>query len=172
MGTSLTLSGLRSVDDTNAACPEASSQMKWYSGAAEDTWIAGDVMYSCTASPPPPPYSPHTVPNDDSWHIVLITVLPLIVIAVILLVFCWKKQRRKGTEWDFFISHTQRDPVATTMASDLYLTFHNMDKTCWLDVKMEARARLAIRVPHPAPDRVRAGLVARRSGTRRLWKRA
>jgi hypothetical protein len=38
--------------------------------------------------------------------------------------------------WDFFLSHTQRDGHATTIASELFSEFRTLGKRCWLDVKM------------------------------------
>ena len=40
---------------------------------------------------------------------------------------------------DFFLSHTQRDPDATGLASELWGEFNRRGKSCWLDVKMKER---------------------------------
>ena len=42
--------------------------------------------------------------------------------------------------WDFFLSHTQRDPLAVMLAELLYSEFAKMGKTVWLDVHMTKRA--------------------------------
>jgi len=38
--------------------------------------------------------------------------------------------------WHFFLSHTQRNGAAVAMAESLFHSFKDMDKKCWLDVKM------------------------------------
>ena len=40
-------------------------------------------------------------------------------------------------EWDFFISHTQRNPEGKLMAEALYNTLEGEGFRCWLDVKMD-----------------------------------
>ena len=42
--------------------------------------------------------------------------------------------------WDFFLSHTQRDPLAVMLAEILYSELAKMGKTVWLDVHMTKRA--------------------------------
>ena len=39
--------------------------------------------------------------------------------------------------WDFFLSHTQRNPDAKLLASEMYYALTDLAKTSWLDVKME-----------------------------------
>ena len=41
--------------------------------------------------------------------------------------------------WDFFLSHTQRDPLAVMLAEILYSELAKMGKTVWLDVRMTRR---------------------------------
>ena len=38
--------------------------------------------------------------------------------------------------WHFFLSHTQRNGDAKTLAADMYHEFKNLGYECWLDVKM------------------------------------
>ena len=38
--------------------------------------------------------------------------------------------------WDFFLSHTQRDPLAVMLAEMLTGILKEMGKTVWLDVHM------------------------------------
>ena len=40
-------------------------------------------------------------------------------------------------EWDFFLSHTQRNGEAKTLALELYAGMREKKKRCWLDVKMD-----------------------------------
>eukprot|EP01052_Picozoa_sp_SAG31_P028374 SAG31_NODE_2733_length_5173_cov_2.072724_1_plen_985_part_00 len=42
----------------------------------------------------------------------------------------------KSHQWDFFVSHTQRDAGATTIAAEIFFGMENYGRTCWLDVKM------------------------------------
>ena len=42
--------------------------------------------------------------------------------------------------WDFFLSHTQQDPLAVALAEILYSELTKMGKTVWLDVRMTKRA--------------------------------
>lgn len=46
--------------------------------------------------------------------------------------------------WDFFISHTQRSGLATTMASQLYADLRELGYSCWLDVRMADRSTSAM----------------------------
>ena len=39
--------------------------------------------------------------------------------------------------WDFFISHTQRNPNAVILASELYYALRERNSSCWLDVRMD-----------------------------------
>ena len=47
-------------------------------------------------------------------------------------------------EWDFFLSHTQRDPAAVALAELLYSEFEKRDLSAWLDVKMKNRDKAAM----------------------------
>jgi len=42
-----------------------------------------------------------------------------------------------GSRWHFFISHTQRNGVATALAADIFHELKSKEYACWLDVKME-----------------------------------
>mmetsp|Transcript_20929 Transcript_20929/g.54415 ORF Transcript_20929/g.54415 Transcript_20929/m.54415 type:complete len:771 (-) Transcript_20929:269-2581(-) len=43
-------------------------------------------------------------------------------------------------KWDFFLSHTQRDPCAKEMAINLYKELSDMGYHVWLDVKMRVKS--------------------------------
>jgi hypothetical protein len=44
--------------------------------------------------------------------------------------------RNAPGEWDFFLSHTQRDAEAKLLASELWAELGRLGYACWLDVKM------------------------------------
>jgi hypothetical protein len=44
-----------------------------------------------------------------------------------------------------FLSHTQRDPAAKLLATEIYEGFAKRQKPCWLDVKMDERDEAAMR---------------------------
>ena len=48
-------------------------------------------------------------------------------------------------KYDFFASHTQRDPEAKLLAQMVYSGLEKMGKSCWLDVMMETRDANAMR---------------------------
>lgn len=47
-------------------------------------------------------------------------------------------------EWDFFLSHTQRDGAATMLCELLFNSFKEMGFTVWLDVRMDKRDMAAM----------------------------
>ena len=47
--------------------------------------------------------------------------------------------------WDFFVSHTQRNGHATTLAAELYAELATHGLTCWLDVRMEQKSEAAMK---------------------------
>eukprot|EP00040_Diaphanoeca_grandis_P009312 m.48403 g.48403 ORF g.48403 m.48403 type:complete len:376 (+) comp20737_c0_seq1:79-1206(+) len=48
-------------------------------------------------------------------------------------------------KWDFFISHTQRSGLATTLAAELYADLQEAGYSCWLDVKMDSKSADAMK---------------------------
>ena len=47
--------------------------------------------------------------------------------------------------WDFFVSYTQRDPAAQTVARALFQKLREAGQTCWLDVEMGSKSEAAMR---------------------------
>lgn len=85
----------------------------------------------------------------------------MIIIAGAVLLWRWQKhggggggatapdpafggESESGT-WDFFISHTQRNGLATTIASELHTDLLAAGATCWFDVKMADKSEAAMR---------------------------
>lgn len=50
-----------------------------------------------------------------------------------------------GNKWHFFLSHTQRNGEAKTLASEVYYEMEKKGYKCWLDVKMEEMDEDAMR---------------------------
>ena len=46
--------------------------------------------------------------------------------------------------WDFFISHTQRNGDAVALATDLYHSLERRGHSVWFDVKMRDKSRAAM----------------------------
>ena len=53
--------------------------------------------------------------------------------------------RNQPGEWDFFISHTQRNGHATALASKLHATLASKGFSSWLDVNMSDKSEAAMR---------------------------
>eukprot|EP01051_Picozoa_sp_SAG22_P012158 SAG22_NODE_1240_length_5042_cov_103.645964_2_plen_92_part_00 len=47
-----------------------------------------------------------------------------------------KNKLPPGGKWDCFLSHTQRDGVAVTIASTIYYEMRDRERRCWLNVMM------------------------------------
>ena len=56
--------------------------------------------------------------------------------ALALIINVRRARSKVAYRWDFFLSHTQRNGDAKVVASELFYSFKEMHKECWLDVKM------------------------------------
>ena len=106
-----------------------------------DVVVVAPVLATPPLTPPPPP--PPNGDSDDNWPVggggqqgALSHPALRATVHV---------GGNQAGPWDFFISHTQRSGLATTIASGLENDLTRQGYRCWLDVRMDDRSEFAMK---------------------------